>query len=79
MDADQVVRADLKELWTMDLKGAPYAYTPFCSSREVRETMRIVKWCLTDLGRRLLVSSSGDLDIGRTISGEIAGVTCTGL
>ncbi|KAL7581437.1 hypothetical protein ACA910_022018 [Epithemia clementina (nom. ined.)] len=34
VDADQVVRADLKELWDMDLKGAPYGYTPFCSSRE---------------------------------------------
>jgi UDP-glucose:glycoprotein glucosyltransferase len=29
-----VIRADLKELWDMDLKGAPYGYTPFCTSRE---------------------------------------------
>ena len=34
VDADQVVRADLKELWDMDLEGKPYAYTPFCDSRE---------------------------------------------
>ena len=34
IDADQILRADLKELWTMDLEGKPYAYTPFCSSRE---------------------------------------------
>jgi len=34
VDADQVVRGDLKELWDMDLQGAPYGYTPFCSSRE---------------------------------------------
>jgi UDP-glucose:glycoprotein glucosyltransferase len=34
VDADQVVRGDLKELWDMDLKGAPYGYTPMCSSRE---------------------------------------------
>jgi lipopolysaccharide biosynthesis glycosyltransferase len=33
VDADQVLRADLKELWTLDLKGKPYAYTPFCDSR----------------------------------------------
>lgn len=33
VDADQVVRADLVELWDMDLQGAPYGYTPFCSSR----------------------------------------------
>ena len=32
IDADQVVRADIKELWEMDLQGAPYAYTPFCDS-----------------------------------------------
>jgi hypothetical protein len=34
VDADQVVRADLKELWDMDLHGKPYAYTPFCDTRE---------------------------------------------
>jgi len=34
VDADQVVRGDLKELWEMDLEGAPYGYTPMCSSRE---------------------------------------------
>jgi len=27
---DQVIKADLKELWDMDLQGAPYGYTPFC-------------------------------------------------
>jgi len=31
VDADLVVRADLLELYTMDLEGAPYAFTPFCS------------------------------------------------
>jgi UDP-glucose:glycoprotein glucosyltransferase len=34
VDADQVVRGDLKELWDMDLEGAPYGYTPMCSSRD---------------------------------------------
>ena len=34
VDADQVIRGDLKELWDMDLEGAPYGYTPMCSSRE---------------------------------------------
>jgi UDP-glucose:glycoprotein glucosyltransferase len=33
VDADQVVRADLKELWDMDLEGKPYGYTPMCESR----------------------------------------------
>lgn len=26
VDADQIVRADLRELWDMDLHGAPYGY-----------------------------------------------------
>jgi len=34
VDADQVIRGDLKELWDMDLNGAPYGYTPMCSSNE---------------------------------------------
>lgn len=34
VDADQVLRGDLKELWDLDLQGAPYGYTPFCTSRE---------------------------------------------
>ena len=34
VDADQVVRADLKELWEMDLNNKVYGYTPFCASRE---------------------------------------------
>lgn len=37
IDADQVVRADIKELWEMDLQGAPYAYTPFCESNPLTE------------------------------------------
>ncbi|TDH73577.1 hypothetical protein CCR75_003778 [Bremia lactucae] len=35
VDADQVVRADLKELWELDLEGKPYGYTPFCNSRNI--------------------------------------------
>lgn len=42
VDADQVVRGDLKELWDMDLQGAPYAYTPFCTSRH--ETLGYQFW-----------------------------------
>eukprot|EP00055_Hartaetosiga_balthica_P017429 m.116958 g.116958 ORF g.116958 m.116958 type:complete len:1554 (-) comp9315_c2_seq1:228-4889(-) len=34
VDADQVVRADLNELVELNLHGAPYGYTPFCSSRK---------------------------------------------
>jgi len=42
VDADQVVRADLKELWDMDLQGKPYGYTPFCTSR--KETLGFQFW-----------------------------------
>jgi len=42
VDADQVVRADLAELWDMDLEGAPYGYTPFCTSR--KETLGFQFW-----------------------------------
>ncbi|CAI5701879.1 unnamed protein product [Peronospora effusa] len=35
VDADQVVRADLKELLELDMEGKPYGYTPFCDSRNV--------------------------------------------
>ena len=42
IDADQVLRADLVELWDMDLDGKAYAYTPFCSSRE--ETLGYQFW-----------------------------------
>lgn len=37
VDADQVVRSDLRELWEMDLEGAPYGLTPFCSDEIMNE------------------------------------------
>eukprot|EP00808_Paulinella_micropora_P026547 g82303.t1 len=43
IDADQVVRGDVKELWDKDLKGAPYAYTPFCDSNTETEGYRFWK------------------------------------
>jgi len=42
VDADQVVRGDMKELVALDLEGAPYGYTPMCSSRE--ETRGYAFW-----------------------------------
>lgn len=42
VDADQVVRSDIAELWDMDLQGHAYAYTPFCTSRE--ETLGFQFW-----------------------------------
>ena len=34
VDADQMVRTDMVELWTHDLQGNVYGYTPFCNDRE---------------------------------------------
>ncbi|XP_072217611.1 UDP-glucose:glycoprotein glucosyltransferase 2 isoform X2 [Excalfactoria chinensis] len=43
VDADQIVRSDLKELRDLDLKGAPYGYTPFCDSRKEMDGYRFWK------------------------------------
>ncbi|XP_074657528.1 UDP-glucose:glycoprotein glucosyltransferase 1-like isoform X2 [Tubulanus polymorphus] len=43
VDADQIVRADLQELYDLDLEGAPYAYTPFCDSRTEMDGFRFWK------------------------------------
>lgn len=43
VDADQIVRSDLHELMTIDFGEAPYAFTPFCDSREETEDFRFWK------------------------------------
>jgi UDP-glucose:glycoprotein glucosyltransferase len=43
VDADQVVRTDLKELVEYPLDGAPYGYTPFCASRKEMDGFRFWK------------------------------------
>lgn len=43
VDADQIVRTDLKELRDLDLGGAPYGYTPFCDSRKEMDGFRFWK------------------------------------
>jgi UDP-glucose:glycoprotein glucosyltransferase len=43
VDADQIVRADMTELRDLDLKGAPYGYTPFCDSRKEMDGYRFWK------------------------------------
>ena len=42
VDADQVVRGNLRELWDLDLEGHAYGYTPFCDSR--KETLGYQFW-----------------------------------
>ena len=88
IDADQVVRADVKELKEMDLEGAPYAYTPFCDSREDMEGFRFWKmgyWASHLHGRKYHISALYVVDLqqvpanrcwrppARTVSGSQSG------
>ena len=43
VDADQIVRTDLRELRDLDLQGNPYGYTPFCSDRKEMDGFRFWK------------------------------------
>lgn len=54
LSLSQIVRADLKELRDLDLKGAPYGYTPFCDSRKEMEGYRFWKtgYWASHLGHR---------------------------
>ncbi|OQV12944.1 UDP-glucose:glycoprotein glucosyltransferase 1 [Hypsibius exemplaris] len=54
VDADQIVRTDMKELRDLDLEGAPYGYTPFCESRKEMEGFRFWKngYWASHLGHR---------------------------
>ncbi|XP_015109415.1 UDP-glucose:glycoprotein glucosyltransferase isoform X2 [Diachasma alloeum] len=68
VDADQVVRADLKELVNLDLEGAPYAYTPFCDSRKEMDGFRFWKqgyWKTHLQGRAYHISALYVVDLKR--------------
>ncbi|GAB0089717.1 UDP-glucose:glycoprotein glucosyltransferase [Sergentomyia squamirostris] len=68
VDADAIVRADIKELHTMDLGGAPYAYTPFCDSRKEMEGFRFWKqgyWRNHLQGRKYHISALYVVDLKR--------------
>ena len=43
VDADQIVRTDMIDLVNLDLKGAPYGFTPMCDSRAEMEGFRFWK------------------------------------
>ncbi|XP_051146784.1 UDP-glucose:glycoprotein glucosyltransferase [Andrographis paniculata] len=43
VDADQIVRADMGELYDMDLKGRSLAYTPFCDNNKEMDGYRFWK------------------------------------
>ncbi|XP_028175113.1 UDP-glucose:glycoprotein glucosyltransferase [Ostrinia furnacalis] len=68
VDADQIVRADLKELVDLDLGGAPYGYTPFCDSRREMEGFRFWKqgyWRNHLQGRSYHISALYVVDLRR--------------
>ncbi|CAD7699991.1 unnamed protein product [Ostreobium quekettii] len=43
VDADQIVRTDMRQLYDMDLQGAPLAYTPFCDTNKEMDGFRFWK------------------------------------
>ncbi|KAL0384582.1 UNVERIFIED_CONTAM: UDP-glucose:glycoprotein glucosyltransferase [Sesamum radiatum] len=53
VDADQIVRADMGELYDMDLRGRPLAYTPFCDNNKDMDGYRF--WKQTAAGDQLRV------------------------
>jgi UDP-glucose:glycoprotein glucosyltransferase len=68
VDADQVVRADMRELRDLDLGGAPYGYTPFCDSRTEMDGFRFWKqgyWRNHLQGRRYHISALYVVDLRR--------------
>ncbi|XP_019519394.1 PREDICTED: UDP-glucose:glycoprotein glucosyltransferase 2 [Hipposideros armiger] len=66
VDADQVVRHDLKDLRDFDLGGAPYGYTPFCDSRTEMDGYRFWKtgyWASHLLKRKYHISALYVVDL----------------
>lgn len=48
VDADQIVRTDMGELYDMDIKGRPLAYTPFCDNNKDMDGYRFWRQVLAD-------------------------------
>ena len=44
LDADLILRTDIKELYDLDLGGAPYGYTPFCQENSREDTAGFRFW-----------------------------------
>jgi len=68
VDADQIVRADMNELWTMNLHGAPYGYTPMCDNNKEMEGFRFWKqgfWKNHLRGRPYHISALYVVDLDR--------------
>ncbi|XP_077147439.1 UDP-glucose:glycoprotein glucosyltransferase 1 isoform X1 [Ranitomeya variabilis] len=66
VDADQIVRTDLKELRDFNLDGAPYGYTPFCDSRKEMDGYRFWRsgyWASHLAGRKYHISALYVVDL----------------
>uniref|UniRef100_A0A8C4QCE6 UDP-glucose ceramide glucosyltransferase-like 1 n=1 Tax=Eptatretus burgeri TaxID=7764 RepID=A0A8C4QCE6_EPTBU len=66
VDADQIVRTDLKELRNLPLDGAPYGYTPFCDSRRDMDGYRFWRsgyWASHLAGRKYHISALYVVDL----------------
>lgn len=48
MDADQVMRVDINELWEMDIHDHVYAYTPLCTSNPETKGFMVVLMILNN-------------------------------
>uniref|UniRef100_A0A8D1SIS7 UDP-glucose glycoprotein glucosyltransferase 1 n=2 Tax=Sus scrofa TaxID=9823 RepID=A0A8D1SIS7_PIG len=76
VDADQIVRTDLKELRDFSLDGAPYGYTPFCDSRREMDGYRFWKsgyWASHLAGRKYHISTYAKIG---TIQRRLAWLLC---
>lgn len=68
VDADQIVRTDMMDLVSLDLKGAPYGFTPMCDSRTEMEGFRFWKqgyWSNYLRGRPYHISALYVVDLRR--------------
>lgn len=57
MDADQIVRTDMGELYDMDLKGKPLAYTPFCDNNKEMDGYRFWRQVNSTVELNLFISN----------------------
>ncbi|GBF95627.1 UDP-glucose:glyco glucosyltransferase [Raphidocelis subcapitata] len=68
VDSDQVVRTDLAQLMTMDMKGAALAYTPFCDNNKEMDEFRFWKggfWANHLQGKPYHISALYVIDLPR--------------
>ena len=68
VDADQIVRTDMKELIDVDLQGSVYGYAPMGNSREEMEGFRFWKtgyWKEALRGRPYHISALYVVDLKR--------------